>query len=283
MTVNGVPLERRAVDVELVPENDARVNISYARPPPGALSLRAAFFDAAGGGLTCTVRFVDRAGAVLAAKVLHGADVTLELGSLESAQTGVAKGASYQVATPTASATFSRYFALGVEHILTGYDHLLFLAVVLLACSTVRGMLLLITSFTLAHSLTLIAAALGFLRAPGDLVEPLILLTLVFVGVENFVRRTEPRHRAAVTFAFGLVHGLGFASALREIGLARDGLLPATLGFNLGVEAGQLGVGAALLPLLIALRRAHWGVRALERASLGVTLIAAVLLAQSIA
>jgi hydrogenase/urease accessory protein HupE len=279
---NGTPLEPSAVNVALVPENDAQVRLSYARPPPGTLSLRAAFFDATAGGVTCTLRVVDRAGAVLAAKVLHSSDATLTLNPFPEAQAGVPAQSSYDVATPSARTTFLRYFGLGVEHILSGYDHLLFLAVVLLACSTLRGMLLLVTSFTLAHSLTLVAAALGFLPAPSAIVEPLILLTLVLVGIENFVRRTEPRQRATITFAFGLVHGLGFASALRDIGLERDGLLPATVGFNLGVEAGQVAVGALLLPLLIAVRRAPWGLRALERASLGVALVAAVLLAKSV-
>jgi hydrogenase/urease accessory protein HupE len=279
---NGAPLEPSRVNVELVPENDAQVRLSYPRPPPGTLSLRAAFFDATAGGVTCTLRVVDRAGAMLAAKGLHSSDATLTLNPFPEARAGVPAQSSHEQTTPSAGTTFLSYFSLGVEHILSGYDHLLFLAVVLLACSTLRGMLLLVTSFTLAHSLTLVAAALGFLPAPSAIVEPLILLTLVIVGIENFVRPAEPRQRAAITFAFGLVHGLGFASALRDIGLERDGLLPATLGFNLGVEAGQLAVGTLLLPLLILLRRAPWGLHALERASLGVALVAAVLLAKSV-
>jgi hypothetical protein len=105
--------------------------------------------------------------------------------------------------------------------------------------------------------LTLALAALDVVKLSGRIVEPLIAATIVFVGVENVVRGEEPRGRWALTFGFGLVHGLGFASALRDIGLGAFGtsVVGPLVGFNLGVELGQLAVAAVLLALLWLLRR----------------------------
>ena len=147
------------------------------------------------------------------------------------------------------------YLLLGVEHIFTGYDHIAFLFGLLAIAGAsglrrgAREVLGVVTAFTLAHSVTLIASALGLVSLPGRLVESAITLSIVYVGVENlFVPR--PRHRFALTFGFGLVHGFGFASVLREIGLPSRGLLLSLVSFNVGVELGQLAVVAAVLPLL---------------------------------
>lgn len=147
------------------------------------------------------------------------------------------------------------YLHLGVEHIFTGYDHIAFvfgLLVVAGAAGLRRGarrILGVVTAFTLAHSVTLIASALGWVALSPRIVEPAIALSIVYVGVENLVHR-EPRHRFALTFGFGLVHGFGFASVLKEIGLPQKGLLLSLVSFNVGVEVGQLVVVAAVLPLL---------------------------------
>jgi hypothetical protein len=164
------------------------------------------------------------------------------------------------------------YLLLGVEHIFTGYDHLAFLAALLLgtglarrsgrdgaACANapepaVRAVLKLVTAFTAAHSLTLIVSTLR----PGLLgtswVEPGIALSIAYVGLENLLPRT-PSRRWLVVFAFGLVHGLGFSSVLREIGLPARGLMLSLLSFNLGVELGQLTVVSLALPLVLGLAR----------------------------
>ena len=166
------------------------------------------------------------------------------------------------------------YFALGVEHIFTGYDHLAFLAALLLGTGlgrrshggqppranapgpAVRAVLQIVTAFTAAHSLTLIVSTLH----PGLLgtawVEPAIAASIFYVGVENLIPRT-PRRRWLVVFAFGLVHGLGFSSVLREIGLPRRGLVLSLLSFNVGVEVGQLAVVSLVLPFVlgVAVRR----------------------------
>jgi hypothetical protein len=111
-----------------------------------------------------------------------------------------------------------------------------------------------VTSFTVAHSVTLAVGALGVVRISPLIIEPLIALTIIYVAAEN-VLRLAPRARLGVTFAFGLVHGFGFSSVLRDLGLQRGQLVPALLGFNLGVELGQLLVVAPLFPLVILLQR----------------------------
>jgi hydrogenase/urease accessory protein HupE len=150
----------------------------------------------------------------------------------------------------------SRYFALGVRHILTGADHLLFLLGLLIGCRRLRSMLGVVTCFTATHSLTLALAALGVVTLSPRIVEPFIAATIAFVGIENVLRGDEPRGRLALTFAFGLVHGLGFASALRDTGLGAHGarLALPLLSFNLGVEAGQIAVAAPAWLLLWRLR-----------------------------
>ena len=149
------------------------------------------------------------------------------------------------------------FFLFGVEHIIAGYDHLLFLAALLLACSTFGEAATIITCFTVAHSITLALAALDVVRLPGSIVEPLIALSIVYVAVENLAGTHSLWRRAAITCCFGLIHGLGFASALRELGLGTipGGIVWPLLKFNLGVEAGQLCVAAVILPLLLWMKQ----------------------------
>lgn len=151
---------------------------------------------------------------------------------------------------------FMGWVALGVRHIFDGVDHLAFLLAVLLVGGGWRRVLWLVTSFTVAHSLTLGATVLGWVVLDGERarwVEAAIAASIIYVAVENLVLR-EHRHRALVTFLFGLVHGFGFASVLRSYGLG-DSVAPALLGFNLGVELGQAAVVAVLLPVLRMVQR----------------------------
>ncbi len=137
------------------------------------------------------------------------------------------------------------YFILGVEHILGGIDHLLFVLALLLLVRSLRRLVLTITAFTMAHSITLICATLGWISLPGPPVEAVIALSIVFVAAEVI---HEQQGRASLTaqapwivaFAFGLLHGLGFAGALEEVGLPETAIAMALLMFNVGVEAGQL-------------------------------------------
>jgi len=141
----------------------------------------------------------------------------------------------------------------GVQHIWTGYDHLLFLFSLLVVCRRFRSIVSIVSCFTLAHSVTLAIATLGLVRVSSAITEPAIAATIVFVAVENLVRRgEEPRGRWAVTFLFGLIHGFGFATVLRDLGVGDNGASIAVplFAFNVGVELGQVSIAAAVLPLL---------------------------------
>lgn len=152
---------------------------------------------------------------------------------------------------------FGGFFALGVEHIFMGYDHLLFLAGLLLVSTGMGEVVRLVTSFTVAHSLTLALSVLGVWDPPGVWVEAAIAASIVFVAVENLIRE-RPVGRVWLTFAFGLVHGFGFAGLLREMGLGAGSFWSSLGGFNLGVEAGQLAVVAVVTPLILASRKQAW-------------------------
>jgi hypothetical protein len=155
------------------------------------------------------------------------------------------------------------YLVLGIEHIFTGYDHLAFLFGLLVVASWdrlrggLRYVLGVVTAFTVAHSLTLVSAGLGWVRLSPRLVEPAIALSIAYVAVENLVV-SEPRFRWLLTFGFGLVHGFGFASVLRDIGLPPRGLVLSLLSFNVGVELGQLAVVAMVGPALWLFARWRW-------------------------
>jgi hydrogenase/urease accessory protein HupE len=145
-----------------------------------------------------------------------------------------------------------RFLVLGIEHILTGYDHLAFLLALLIAGGSLRHNVKIITSFTVAHSLTLALATFGVVNISPAIVEPLIAASVVFVGLENLVRRRFAA-RWLVTFGFGLVHGLGFAATLRELGVGTFAL--PLLSFNVGVELAQIAIAALVLPLVWRLER----------------------------
>ncbi|MCA1407172.1 HupE/UreJ family protein [Ensifer sp. IC3342] len=152
------------------------------------------------------------------------------------------------------------YLKLGVEHILFGIDHLLFVLALMMLTREVGMLVKTITAFTVAHSITLALATLGFVHAPQAPVEAVIALSIVFVAAE-IVHRDEGRVGVAarapwiVAFGFGLLHGFGFAGALSEIGLPQGHIPLALFFFNVGVEAGQLTFVAAVLLLLAAARR----------------------------
>ena len=173
-----------------------------------------------------------------------------------SFQIDVPKTAIFAV-SGTASHSFLAFLLLGVEHILTGYDHLLFLFALLVVCRDLRSILTVITCFTIAHSITLALSTLDVVRVPARIVEPLIAGSIAYVGIENLIRGDAPKWRWLITFSFGLVHGLGFADALKEFGIGSGqfGIVLPLVGFNIGVEIGQLSVAAVVLPILWQLRK----------------------------
>ena len=182
-------------------------------------------------------------------------DDVLYRGHEEIAVHGAALG---QSSAPSANGLgFFSFLRMGIEHILTGYDHLVFLFGVILVGGRLRALVAVITAFTVAHSMTLALAVLDVWTPPSRVIEAGIALSIVYVGVENFfVANAEKRWR--ITFPFGLIHGFGFSSVLREISLSRAQVPVALVSFNLGVEVGQLAVMAAILPLVLWARKKKW-------------------------
>lgn len=166
-------------------------------------------------------------------------------------------------ASPGAFEVVRTYTVLGIEHILTGFDHLLFVLALLILVKGKARLIATVTAFTLAHSVTLALATLGFLHVPGPPVEAAIALSIVFVAAEIVhARQGHPgisqRYPWIVAFVFGLLHGLGFAGALAEVGLPPLAIPTALLFFNVGVEIGQLLFIAAVFGLVTLIR---WMVR----------------------
>ncbi len=152
---------------------------------------------------------------------------------------------------PTRWEIARQYLVLGYTHILPkGLDHILFVLGIFLLSPRLKTMLLQVTAFTLAHSITLGLSIYGLISLPSRIVEPLIALSIAYVAIENLVMRELKPWRLALVFMFGLLHGLGFAGVLRELGLPRGEFLTGLLTFNLGVEGGQLTVIAIALLLV---------------------------------
>ena len=155
---------------------------------------------------------------------------------------------------------------LGVDHILTGYDHLVFLGCLLLAGGTWRSRLGIVSAFTLAHSVTLLLAAMRVVTPPAGFVEPAIAVTIAYVAVENLIG--DPvRPRWPTAFGFGLIHGFGFAGMLDVLDLPARQWFAAVLAFNAGVEIGQLAIVAVAMPIVYAVAKSTWHTRVVRYAS----------------
>jgi hypothetical protein len=163
------------------------------------------------------------------------------------------------VGAPSRWTVFRQYLALGFTHILPkGLDHILFVLGLFLLAPRWKPLLLQVSAFTVAHTLTLAASIYGVVRLSPSLVEPAIALSIVWIAIENLATSELKPWRLALVFGFGLLHGLGFAGVLTELGLPRERFLAALLSFNLGVEAGQLAVIASAFVLVGAVRRREW-------------------------
>jgi hypothetical protein len=272
----GAPLRALAVSIET-----AAANERFA--PQNALLL--------GGEATPPYRLatpLENAGwsggdpELLAAGVQRHRDDTPSETSTGAASTG--RSAAAPRTPPSAAgfaaesgfATVERYLRLGITHILPhGWDHVLFVAALVLGSQKrLRALLAELGAFTAAHTVTLGLGALGLVVFPGRIVEPLIAFSIAFVALENLLRRGKPRNRIVWAFAFGLLHGQGFAGALSETGIPRDAFLTALLSFNAGVELGQLAVVAALLLVMRGLEEPERFQRyALRPGSLAIALI----------
>lgn len=155
---------------------------------------------------------------------------------------------------------FAAYIPIGFDHIVPkGLDHILFVLGLFFLSTNLRPLLWQVSAFTVAHTVTLGLGALGYVAVPASIVEPIIAASIVFVAVENILTDGLSRWRPFVVFGFGLLHGLGFASVLGEIGLPEGNFFPALIGFNVGVELGQLAVITAAFVLVgLWFRKKPW-------------------------
>ncbi len=210
-------------------------------------------------GLTCNGPIAGRSAGYR--EVLGGGDVLLRVaplaGSVQSYRLTPQAPAAALTQKPSAWQVWRTYGMLGVTHILGGWDHLLFVIALVLLVRRGWAVAKAVTAFTVAHSLTLAGVTLGLVGLPQSPVEALIALSIVFLAAE-LLRDGDsvtPRYPWGVAFAFGLVHGFGFAGALKEIGLPEGEVPAALLAFNLGVEAGQLAVVLGVLSVLAVVAR----------------------------
>lgn len=143
------------------------------------------------------------------------------------------------------------YLGIGIRHILpSGIDHILFVLALFLACSKVQQLALQISFFTLAHTATVGLTVAGAISPPSNIIEPLIAASIAFVAIENLVFSDTSKWRPAIVFGFGLLHGMGFAGALQESGIPDDHFFSALIGYNLGVEVGQLATVATAATII---------------------------------
>ena len=237
---DGRALECRASDAPAANPDQNAVKLRFACPSegtPGTLRVRATMFPY--DPVHQTFLNVYEGGALQAQAILDRDHAAFEY------FTGSRQGAL---------AVAARFLPAGIHHILIGPDHLLFLVGLLLLGGSFRQLAVVVTAFTLAHSLTLSLAVLGVFSPPARVVEPAIALSIVYVGVDNLLVRGGRDTRAWIAGGFGLVHGLGFASVLREMALPPRALGLSLFSFNLGVEIGQLAVVLAVATALGALR-----------------------------
>lgn len=254
---DGVRLEfdgvRRVPDLAALdipePGDLARARLTTVRLtgsiPPGAKTLRWTYAPQYGGSVLRLHRAGD--GEIIAAWVREG----------ESSATYPLAG---EVAGATRTEVFSQYLVLGFTHILPkGLDHMLFVLGLFLLSTRLAPLLWQVTAFTLAHSITLALSVYGVIALSPAVVEPLIAASIVAVAVENLLTDRLHAWRVFVVFAFGLLHGLGFAGVLTEIGLPREDFVTGLAAFNVGVEGGQLAVIAlAFLAVGYGFRNKPW-------------------------
>jgi len=231
------PEEPASVDYDA--QNNAHVQLRYQPAPKQTLALESKFLAELPEGHQQFLQIRSADGRILQEKMLSRADDKLQI--------SVSGGNDSGWAT-----VFWAFFKLGVEHIVTGYDHLLFLFALLAVTHSFWPAIKIITFFTVAHSLTLALAGLNLIALPSSFVEPFIAATIVYVALENLIRGDHTKGRHWLTFFFGLIHGFGFASVLQEleIGTASSGILLPLLSFNLGIETGQIAVAVAVLPII---------------------------------
>jgi hydrogenase/urease accessory protein HupE len=242
ITANGQSVSFTVSGVELDDSNGVHFHFAFAKSPGEPFTLQSNLIERLPRGHRQYVELIGGEKLIGSSMLMAGAT------SYQPTVAALAEAAQV-------SQSFWEFFKLGLEHIAFGFDHLAFLLALLLAGSKLREAVKIITSFTVAHSITLALATFDVVNLPSWIVEPLIAVSIVYVGLENIFRR-QTANRWMLTFAFGLIHGFGFASALRELGIAAQGsraIVP-LFSFNFGVELGQIALAALVLPVIWKLR-----------------------------
>ncbi len=243
VSVAGQPVSFDIGDIKLDDSNGAHFHFSFAKPQAEVFTLQSNLIDRLPRGHRQYLELIG------GEKMIGSKMLVAGFASYQPSADALAEAAK-------AGQSFKEFFVLGLEHIAFGFDHLAFLLALLLAGSSVREATKIITSFTVAHSITLALATFNVVNLPSWIVEPMIAVSIVYVGLENLFRRDTSK-RWLLTFGFGLIHGFGFASVLRELGIAEQGsgaIVP-LFSFNFGVELGQIAIAALILPLIWKLRQ----------------------------
>ena len=243
--VDGHPLKSDSGHVEYDEQNNIHIALRFAHTPQQRLTFQSRFLALLPEGHQQFVKIIGAGGNALQEKVLNKLDDQLQL------EFAVIDGKS-QAKNHTWLPAFMDFLKLGLEHIVTGYDHLLFLFALLAVTHSFWPAIKIITFFTIAHSVTLAMAGMNLVELPSSFVEPFIAASIVYVAVENLIRGDHPKGRHWLTFCFGLVHGFGFASVLQEMNISsgNTGIMLPLLSFNLGIEIGQIAVAAVVLPMI---------------------------------
>ncbi len=266
LKAGGTTVTPREASVQLASGDALNFFLVFPRPAAGPVTLRVPKLGALPPGHREFLIITDEAGMSVAKKLLSAKEDGVEFivgaapapGEAAKLPGGTKGNQTAQREEAEDAPTFWGFLRLGVEHIWTGYDHLLFLFALLVVCRTFKSIVAIISCFTLAHSLTLALATLDVVNLPSRFVEPAIAASIVFVGLENIWRRgEEPKGRWALTFGFGLIHGFGFASVLKDLGVGQggQGLAMPLFTFNAGVELGQIAIAAIVLPIVWRLRK----------------------------
>jgi len=263
IAVDGKPLNATKLEMELDTSDAVHFRFQFPRPDGSQLRLQSAVLAELPRGHRQYLSFRDEQGQLLGEQLLDADNDIFE--------------------TKSQPRSFGQFLVLGVEHIAMGFDHLAFLCGLLIVGGTFRSVVKIITAFTVAHSITLALVTFDLVHLSPKIVEPLIAVSIIYVGIENIFRR-DLEKRWLLAFSFGLIHGCGFASVLREmnVGSGADVLVP-LISFNLGVELGQMAIAALALPLIWKLKDARsFQTRLLPACSILIALAGAYWLAERV-
>ena len=263
--INGSPVEPEIASCQQDDARNVSIRLDFPAPRTGLLQLDFPVIELLPFGHRMFLSLSDTAGKTLVERLLSANAATVSV-KYDTSAAAPPEGTTH---------TFTDFVLMGLEHIGTGYDHLLFLWALLVVTRSFRSALGVITAFTIAHSITLAIATFNLVKISPGAVESLIAATIVYVGVENLVRHGNPRNRLVLAFCFGLIHGFGFAAVLRGMGVGEraGGVVLPLFGFNLGVELAQLGFIIALLPLFVWLTEWKHGAKLKNALSFAICLL----------